>query len=452
MAQFEIVFLGNFFTLMLINFFTLFLANMFLGQVFLWKKHKWHFFCNNLLFSLLISLISLLDLSSRTQFGSLTYSIILSVQFISSYLLIRLFYPMVNYAQNVFIQTISAAILAVFEYVLLSLFLGYIQSLPRLAIMFASIPISFVQVGAATFFCYMARRSQVVMAVKRILDYPTFMLLFAGSFFFSDLVVYSHFFFNNNDRQANSWLLSLIYLIVLIIFGLWTLTIDQKKKWENTQLMLIQQQNYLRQMEEVQKEIKSVHHDYKNMLAGIYMHASEGNTKEIQKFLTDKFFQLDHRIEEKLKRQNQLLLIENLEIKGLLISKLAKAESQGITIQLEISDIFRNLPMDVSDLLRIMGIFLDNAIEAVAGLTQSMQKISIVIMQDDKCFVIRIKNPNEHKILLNELMQPNFSTKGKNRGFGLANVRKVLAKYPHILNDIDIQNDQFVQTLTIKKE
>jgi len=451
-AQFEIVFLGNFFTLMLINFFTLFLANMFLGQVFLWKKHKWHFFCNNLLFSLLISLISLLDLSSRTQFGSLTYSIILSVQFISSYLLIRLFYPMVNYAQNVFIQTISAAILAVFEYVLLSLFLGYIQSLPRLAIMFASIPISFVQVGAATFFCYMARRSQVVMAVKRILDYPTFMLLFAGSFFFSDLVVYSHFFFNNNDRQANSWLLSLIYLIVLIIFGLWTLTIDQKKKWENTQLMLIQQQNYLRQMEEVQKEIKSVHHDYKNMLAGIYMHASEGNTKEIQKFLTDKFFQLDHRIEEKLKRQNQLLLIENLEIKGLLISKLAKAESQGITIQLEISDIFRNLPMDVSDLLRIMGIFLDNAIEAVAGLTQSMQKISIVIMQDDKCFVIRIKNPNEHKILLNELMQPNFSTKGKNRGFGLANVRKVLAKYPHILNDIDIQNDQFVQTLTIKKE
>ncbi|WP_429972806.1 sensor histidine kinase [Enterococcus sp. AZ163] len=374
------------------------------------------------------------------------------MQFISGYLLIRSFYPMINYAQNVMIQTISAAILAVFEYVLLSLFLGYIQSLPRLAILFVSIPISFVQVGAATLFCYMARRSQVLMAVKGILDYPTFMLLFAGSFYFSDLIVYFRFFLNNDDRQVNSWLLSLAYLILLIIFGLWNLTIDQKKKWENTQLMLIQQQNYLRQMEEVQKEIKSVHHDYKNMLAGIYMHASEGNTKEIQKFLTDKFFQLDHRIEEKLKCQNQLLLIENPEIKGLLISKLAKAESQGITIQLEISDIFRNLPMDVSDLLRILGIFLDNAIEAVADLTQSMKKISIVVMQDDKYVVIRIKNPNELKILLHELMQPNFSTKGKNRGFGLANVRKILVKYPHILNDIDTQNDQFIQTLTIKKE
>nr|WP_207701415.1 ATP-binding protein [Enterococcus sp. 665A]MBO1339011.1 sensor histidine kinase [Enterococcus sp. 665A] len=290
------------------------------------------------------------------------------------------------------------------------------------------------------------------MAVKGILDYPTFMLLFAGSFYFSDLIVYFRFFLNNDDRQVNSWLLSLIYLILLIIFGLWNLTIDQKKKWENTQLMLIQQQNYLRQMEEVQKEIKSVHHDYKNMLAGIYIHASEGNTKEIQKFLTDKFFQLDHRIEEKLKCQNQLLLIENPEIKGLLISKLAKAESQGITVQLEISDIFGNLPMDVSDLLRILGIFLDNAIEAVADLTQSMKKISIVVMQDDKYVVIRIKNPNELKILLHELMQPNFSTKGKNRGFGLANVRKILAKYPHILNDIDTQNDHFIQTLTIKKE
>ncbi|MGG5329440.1 two-component system, LytTR family, sensor histidine kinase AgrC [Enterococcus sp. AZ163] len=452
MAQLEIIFLGNFFNLMLINFFSLFLTNMFLGQVFLWKKHKWHFFCNSLLFSLLIFLVSLLDLSDRNQVGFLIYSIILAMQFISGYLLIRSFYPMINYAQNVMIQTISAAILAVFEYVLLSLFLGYIQSLPRLAILFVSIPISFVQVGAATLFCYMARRSQVLMAVKGILDYPTFMLLFAGSFYFSDLIVYFRFFLNNDDRQVNSWLLSLAYLILLIIFGLWNLTIDQKKKWENTQLMLIQQQNYLRQMEEVQKEIKSVHHDYKNMLAGIYMHASEGNTKEIQKFLTDKFFQLDHRIEEKLKCQNQLLLIENPEIKGLLISKLAKAESQGITIQLEISDIFRNLPMDVSDLLRILGIFLDNAIEAVADLTQSMKKISIVVMQDDKYVVIRIKNPNELKILLHELMQPNFSTKGKNRGFGLANVRKILVKYPHILNDIDTQNDQFIQTLTIKKE
>ncbi|MFR3684827.1 MAG: sensor histidine kinase, partial [Enterococcus sp.] len=155
---------------------------------------------------------------------------------------------------------------------------------------------------------------------------------------------------------------------------------------------------------------------------------------------------------EKLKQQNQLLLIENMEIKGLLISKLAEAESKGILIQLEISDIFKDLPMEASDLLRVMGIFLDNAIEAVAGLSQPMQKISIVIMQDDTTFVIRIKNPNGHKVLLHELLKPNFSTKGKNHGLGLANVRNILARYPHVLNEINIQNDQFIQTLTIKKE
>ena len=108
--------------------------------------------------------------------------------------------------------------------------------------------------------------------------------------------------------------------------------------------------------------------------------------------------------------------------------------------------------MESSDLVRVMGIFLDNAIEAVLELNRTMQKIVIVIMQDEKSFVIRIKNPNGHKVALHELVQTNFSTKGKNRGFGLTNVRKILARYPHILNEVNIQNDQFIQTLTIKKE
>lgn len=452
MKYIAIVYFVNFFTLMLSNLFILFLTNLFLEQALFLKKHVGYFFCNTLLFSLLISSISLVDLINERQVGFLIYSILLALQIISGYLIIGLFYPMINYAQNIFIQTISVAILAVFKHLLLTFSLGYIQNLPRLASMFVGISICLFQVGVATIVCYLVRKKQVVTAIQSIFDYPLFMLLFASSFFVSESIAYLRLYLNNHNQQVHSWILSLLYLIVLIIFGLWTLTIDQKKKWEHTQLMLIQQQNYLKQMEEVQKEIRSVHHDYKNMLTGIYMHASEGNTEEIQTFLSDKFFQLDHQIEEKLKRQNQLLLIENTEMKGLLISKLAEAELKGILIQLEISDIFKGMPMESSDLLRVMGIFLDNAIEAVAGLSQPMQKISIVIMQDDTTFVIRIKNPNGHKVLLHELRQPNFSTKGKNRGFGLANVRKILAKYPHVLNEINIQKDQFIQILTIKKE
>lgn len=452
MEYLAIVYLTNLFSLILINLFTLFLTNLFLEHVFLLERHSIYFFCNTFLFSLLISSVSLVDLVNGTQVGFFVYSIILVIQFISGYLLIRTFYPMINYAQNLFIQTISEAILAVFRYIVLNFSFGYIQSLSRLATMFVGISLCFFQVGIAIIVCYAARRSQTVSTIKRIFDYPVFMLMFTGLFFLSELFVYSRFFLNNSDRQVHSWLLSLIYLIVLIIFGLWTLTIDQKKKWENTQLMLIQQQNYLKQMEEVQRKIRSVHHDYKNMLTGIYLHASQGNTKEIQTFLSNKFFQLDHQIEEKLKRQNQLLLIENTEIKGLLISKLAEAESKGISIHLEITDIFKNFPMESSDLVRVMGIFLDNAIEAVLELNRTMQKIVIVIMQDEKSFVIRIKNPNGHKVALHELVQTNFSTKGKNRGFGLTNVRKILARYPHILNEVNIQNDQFIQTLTIKKE
>lgn len=452
MGQIAIIFFGNFFTLLLINFFCLIVANLIIEQPLIWNFRKVYFGLNVCLFSTLITLASLIDLSSQAQISFLIYSVILILQFLSGYFLFRLFYPMISFAQNLFIQTITASVLAVFEYLILGISLEWIQDLPRTLILLAGFPITLIQVSLSILFCYMIRKSQIVLAIRGIMDYPRFMLVFTSLFFFGELFVYGNFFFNNTDRQDNSWLLSLTYLIVLIIFSLWAFAVDQKKQWEHTKDMLLQQQNYLRQMEDVQKEIRSVHHDYKNMFAGIYLHASEGNTVEIQKFLTDKFFQIDQRIEEKLKQQNQLLLIENLEIKGLLISKLAQAETKGITVHLEVSNIFPVIPMEYSDLLRIMGIFLDNAIEAVTEIEQSFQKISIMMLQDEGNLIIRIKNPTLQKISLHDLMRPNFSTKGKNRGFGLANVKKIVAKYPHVLNDIDLQNDWFIQTLTIEKE
>lgn len=183
MGYLVIIYFVNFFTLVLINFFTLFLTNLFLEQSLLLERRIGHFFWNTLLFSVLISSASLVDLINGRQVGFLIYSILLALQIFSGYLLIRSFYPMMNYAQNLFIQTISVAILAVFKYMLLTFSLSCIQHLPQLATMFVGISICVFQVGAATIVCYAARRSQIVTAIKRILEHPVFMLIFAGSFF-----------------------------------------------------------------------------------------------------------------------------------------------------------------------------------------------------------------------------------------------------------------------------
>lgn len=69
MGYLVIIYLVNFFTLILINFFTLFLTNILLDQVLLFEKRRIYFFCNTILFSGLISSVSLIDLMNGIQIG-----------------------------------------------------------------------------------------------------------------------------------------------------------------------------------------------------------------------------------------------------------------------------------------------------------------------------------------------------------------------------------------------
>ncbi|MCF7522919.1 hypothetical protein L3X07_05225 [Levilactobacillus brevis] len=51
-------------------------------------------------------------------------------------------------------------------------------------------------------------------------------------------------------------------------------------------------------------------------------------------------------------------------LKSLLFQKLLAAQSRGLVLRLEIPDPIQDVPMNNVQLLRVMGILLDNAIEA----------------------------------------------------------------------------------------
>ena len=124
-----------------------------------------------------------------------------------------------------------------------------------------------------------------------------------------------------------------------------------------------------------------------------------------------------------------LLSIDSPILGGFLYSKFIKAEEAGceITYDIRISAVEYQIPL--YKVIDILGVLLDNAIEAVEN--RSSKKIFVMIQEasDSVCFQVE----NTYDFVSREEMKMftklGYSTKGNNRGIGLSNVVDTLAKY-----------------------
>ena len=100
-------------------------------------------------------------------------------------------------------------------------------------------------------------------------------------------------------------------------------------------------------------------------------------------------------------------------------------------------------------LSRILGIFLDNSLEAGLELEHN-RFIELIILKANKTIVIQITNTFYNTNLdIDKINESGYSTKGKNRGIGLSSADDIINKQNMILNT-RIEDNLFKQILTIE--
>ncbi|MGN0483810.1 MAG: GHKL domain-containing protein [Lachnospiraceae bacterium] len=115
---------------------------------------------------------------------------------------------------------------------------------------------------------------------------------------------------------------------------------------------------------------------------------------------------------------------------------------------IDIIEGIRPVSMKTVDFTRVLGIFLDNAIEA--ALECDTKRIELNLIQNPHSIVLTLRNTFQNTgISLAQMRKRGFSTKGDSRGLGLANVQEILATYANVENMTEIQGDFFVQHLTV---
>ena len=207
-------------------------------------------------------------------------------------------------------------------------------------------------------------------------------------------------------------------------------------------------QLYTTQIEQMYSSLRSFKHDYFNVMLSMSGYIDTEDISGLKEYFYQEIIPRNQKLSEGTGKFNSFIHIKNPTLKGLLSSKLNYANELGIKIELEVSEDISDIHMDITDLSRILGVFLDNAIEGSLETEMPLLQFAIIKETTATAFIISNTFIDKH-IPYSSLRKMNTSTKGANRGFGLYSAHKILANYDNAFLDTEMSEDRFTQRLKI---
>lgn len=210
--------------------------------------------------------------------------------------------------------------------------------------------------------------------------------------------------------------------------------------------MLVQQQLYEQTLEELQQELKTFRHDCRNLLTSLDKEQKgESLSRSFQELETG----FERRLGEKIRAASQIGNLHIPQIRGLILSKVAQMAEQNISCRLEILYPVDYAAMDIWDLVRCLGILIDNAAEAALATEQPW--VEILLLQEGAALTLQISNSWTGTEDPAYFWREGWSSKGNGRGMGLFSYQRILKRYPHASSATRWGNGIFTQELTIEE-
>lgn len=267
--------------------------------------------------------------------------------------------------------------------------------------------------------------------------------------FISDMVsIHSHF------NSFGSILASIVFICLLLTFfamNSYKVQIEREialkqKKFEQEHL-----QTYTDEIVGLYNEIRGFRHDYAGMLVSMQMAIDSGNLQEIDRVYNEVLVKVNQKLRSEKYTYFDLNNIEDSALRSLIAQSIVYARNNDVEFTLEVKDTITRLSIDLLDLVRIMSVLLNNAVEGAAESYLKQMEVAVIRMDLETVIVIQ----NSCKITMSpseDLFELGFSTKGRNRGIGLNNVKEILDKYENIILETEIEESTFRQIIRFKRE
>ena len=205
---------------------------------------------------------------------------------------------------------------------------------------------------------------------------------------------------------------------------------------------------YVLRYEKIINEQGKKNHEYNNQLMVIKGYINK--PERLSEYL-------DEVIGEHKTGQNytvkQLGFLPDGGVKGLLYHKLSKMEDNNIKYYLYVDQNLKDKDIEsfdlktYRDLTKLLGVFLDNAIDA--ALKSEEKEIEVELKDKDDCLLVIISNTYDKSADINKVGKSGFTTKGAGHGFGLSIVKDIARTNSEIETFSSKETDKFLQTAMV---
>lgn len=209
-------------------------------------------------------------------------------------------------------------------------------------------------------------------------------------------------------------------------------------------------QDYARRMESLYEDIRAFRHDYRNILSTMQHYIDEGNIEALKEYFHQKILNGTPVLDDDGFTLGRLHRLEDDAVKSLLYTKTVAILNHEINFELEIAETVPVLPMESLTLCRILGILLDNALEAALSSEEKTLRISIVTTDTTVLFTVT-NSTLPLPVPVGRLLQRGYSSKEGHEGIGLATVMELLDSIPHANLFTKCEDTVFSQTLEIQR-
>lgn len=206
---------------------------------------------------------------------------------------------------------------------------------------------------------------------------------------------------------------------------------------------------YTKQLEQSYDQMRQFRHDFKNLLLAI--DAGKPQDGKQTQYLHALHDYSDQALAQNVLRFSDLTRVQVPTLKTLIVTKLTLAQQQGIHIHFECLNPITQLASDEITVIRIVGILLDNAIEASAGSVAKQMKLLLIDSDCDQELIIENSYAGQLPSIA-QMRKQGFSTKGENRGLGLANVETLLDQHAELALTNYVAAELYGASLVLTKE
>lgn len=217
-------------------------------------------------------------------------------------------------------------------------------------------------------------------------------------------------------------------LSICTYFAISIYSLLSTSKLDITSRDLEEAQLYNKTLTILHDSLRGFKHDFHNIVQGIGGYADRGDLVGLRKYYKQ--------LLQDCSRVNNLTalspeVINNPAIYNILANKYHKADEIGVQINLgifiDLNEIEKH--MKIYELTRILGILMDNAIEASSECEEKMIHVSFRKEESRNRLLMVVENTYKNKdINIDKIFEKDYSTKSKktNNGLGLWEVRQIL--------------------------